>query len=294
MRLLRVGPAGRERPYVLVGDDQLLEVGNVIDDVDQTCLDGDGLDRVESFITQAPSTAVEPLGGRRIGPPMTRPGKVICIGLNYADHAAESGAEPPAEPIVFFKAPNTIVGPDDPVHIPPGSTKTDWEVELGVVIGRTARYLPDVAAAPDCVAGYVVSNDISERHYQLERGGQWVKGKSCETFNPLGPWLVTPDEIDDPQDLAIWLSVNGQRRQDSTTGEMVFGVHHLVWYLSQFMVLEPGDLINTGTPAGVGLGLQPPKYLAAGDVMELGIAGLGRQRQECISAPRVQASVMTV
>jgi 2-keto-4-pentenoate hydratase/2-oxohepta-3-ene-1,7-dioic acid hydratase in catechol pathway len=206
---------------------------------------------------------------------------VVCIGLNYADHATESGSDMPAEPVVFFKAPNTVVGPNDDVLLPVGGDKTDWEIELGVVIGSEARYLPNADAAAKVIAGYTISNDVSERAFQLERGGQWVKGKSCETFNPLGPWLVTPDEIADPQSLDLWLTVNGESVQNSTTANMIFGVDYLVWYLSQFMVLEPGDLINTGTPAGVGLGLHPPRYLRPGDVMELGITRLGRQRQQC-------------
>ncbi|GIH24805.1 2-hydroxyhepta-2,4-diene-1,7-dioate isomerase [Acrocarpospora phusangensis] len=215
--------------------------------------------------------------GLRIGAPIARPGKVVCIGLNYQDHAEESGADTPAEPVVFMKASNTVVGPFDEVLIPRNSTKTDWEVELAVVIGRTARYLESHEAALDCVAGYAISNDVSEREFQLERGGQWDKGKSCETFNPLGPWLVTADEVADPQRLGLRLWVNGESRQDGDTKNMIFDVAEIVRYLSWFMVLEPGDLINTGTPAGVALGGRP--YLREGDVMELEIDGLGRQRQ---------------
>jgi 2-keto-4-pentenoate hydratase/2-oxohepta-3-ene-1,7-dioic acid hydratase in catechol pathway len=203
----------------------------------------------------------------------------VCIGLNYTDHAAETGAAVPSEPIVFLKASNTVIGPDDDVLLPRGSTKTDWEVELAVVIGGIARYLDSPASARDVIAGYAVSHDVSEREFQLERGGQWTKGKSCETFNPLGPWLVTPDELPDPQDLGLRLWVNGEQRQNGTTKDMVFDVAHLVWYVSQYMVLEPGDVLNTGTPAGVALGRPDHPYLRAGDVVELEIDGLGRQRQ---------------
>ena len=203
----------------------------------------------------------------------------MCVGLNYRDHARETGQEPPAEPVIFMKASNTVVGPYDDVLIPRGSTKTDWEVELAIIIGAAARYLPDPAAAQDCIAGYCISNDVSEREFQLERGGQWDKGKSCESFQPLGPWLVPADAIPDPQALTLKLSVNGTRRQDGSTANMIFGVNHLIWYLSQFMVLEPGDVINTGTPAGVALGLPGTPYLRDGDVVELEIDGLGRQAQ---------------
>ena len=215
----------------------------------------------------------------RFGPPLTGIGKIVCIGLNYRDHARETGAELPAEPIVFLKAPDTVVGPGDEVRIPRNSVKTDWEVELAVVIGATARYLPDPEAALAYVAGYTISNDVSEREFQLERGGQWDKGKNCETFNPLGPWIITRDEVADPQALGLRLWVNGQARQDGTTADMIFDVKYLVWYLSQFMVLHPGDIINTGTPAGVALGMANPSYLRPGDVVELEIDSLGRQRQ---------------
>ncbi|NUP62008.1 MAG: fumarylacetoacetate hydrolase family protein, partial [Nonomuraea sp.] len=217
--------------------------------------------------------------GLRVGAPVARPGKVVCIGLNYRDHAAESGAEPPAEPVVFMKAADTVIGPYDEVLVPRGSVKTDWEVELAVVIGKRARYLDSREEALDVIAGYAISNDVSEREFQLERGGQWDKGKSCETFNPLGPWLVTADEVGDPQNLALGLWVNGERRQDGTTKDMIFDVAEIVRYLSRFMVLEPGDVINTGTPAGVAMGMPGQPYLRAGDVMELEIEGLGRQRQ---------------
>jgi 2,4-didehydro-3-deoxy-L-rhamnonate hydrolase len=216
----------------------------------------------------------------RWGSPISRPGKVICIGLNYSDHAAESGMQVPKEPILFMKGSNTVVGPNDDILIPRKSEKTDWEVELGVVIGRKARYLDSPEEAVSHIAGYVISHDVSERHFQLEREGQWVKGKSCDTFNPLGPWLVTPDEVKDVNNLAMTLSVNGQKKQNGNSGTMVFDVCHLVHYISQFMTLEGGDL-STGTPPGIGMGQNPPQYLKPGDVVELSIEGLGRQKSNC-------------
>jgi 2,4-didehydro-3-deoxy-L-rhamnonate hydrolase len=284
MKLLRIGPAGDERPAVLADDGTIHDASTIAtDDFGPGFLAEGGLDRLADALAQGELPTID-IAGQRIAAPITRPGKVVCIGLNYADHAAESGMALPEEPVVFFKAPNTVVGPNDDVLLPIGSEKTDWEVELGVVIGSQARYLEDETAAGDVIAGYCVSNDVSERAFQLERGGQWVKGKSCETFNPLGPWLVTPDEVGDVDSLRMWLEVNGERVQDGTTKTMVFNVPHLIWYLSQFMVLEPGDLINTGTPAGVGLGFDPPRYLREGDVMELSIEGLGTQRQVCARA----------
>jgi 2-keto-4-pentenoate hydratase/2-oxohepta-3-ene-1,7-dioic acid hydratase in catechol pathway len=274
-----VGPPDEERPCLLRSDGAFVDLSDHVTDYDGAFFAGGGIDRLRELDIERDAGIIP--AGERIGAPIAKPSKVVCIGLNYADHAAESGSEIPPEPVVFFKAPNTVVGPDDDVLLPIGGEKTDWEIELGVVMGAQARYLPDTQAAGDVIAGYAVSNDVSERAFQLERGGQWVKGKSCETFNPLGPWLVTPDEIGDPHQLDLWLTVNGERLQDSTTANMVFSVYHLVWYLSQFMVLEPGDLINTGTPAGVGLGLKPPRYLQPGDVMEVGITGLGQQRQCC-------------
>ncbi|WP_309223011.1 fumarylacetoacetate hydrolase family protein [Micromonospora sp. CP22] len=277
VKLLRVGPPGRETPALLDETGRLRDLSGVIDDVDPAFLATDGLARLAGITAHE----LPPIDGTglRIGPPL-HPGKIVCIGLNYRDHAAETGAALPTEPVVFLKAADTVVGPGDPVLVPRGSTRTDWEVELAVVIGRKARYLPSAEAAMDCVAGYAVSHDVSEREFQLDRGGQWDKGKSCETFNPLGPWLVTADEVPDPQDLRLRLWVNGVLRQDGTTKDMVFPVAEIVRYLSQFMVLYPGDVINTGTPAGVALGQPEPKpYLVAGDVVELEIDGLGRQRQ---------------
>ena len=272
MRLARHGVPGQERPIIGGEDGGWRDLSGVTPDVTGDFL-RDGLRGID--IASLP--AVSEVG--RFGPPVASIGKVVCIGLNYRDHAAETGAPIPGEPILFLKTPDTVVGPDDEVLVPRQSTKTDWEVELAVVIGAPARYLdsPDDAAA--CIAGYAISNDVSEREFQLERGGQWDKGKNCETFNPLGPWLLTADEVADPQDLGLRLWVNGELRQDGNTKNMIFGVNHLVWYLSQFMVLRPGDVINTGTPAGVAMGRADQPYLRAGDVVELEIDGLGRQRQ---------------
>jgi 2,4-didehydro-3-deoxy-L-rhamnonate hydrolase len=289
VKLIRVGPAGQERPGVAV-DGGYVNVSDLVADFDGAFFAGPlfagagraGLD--SAVADRVAAGDVRPVAGVRIGPPIARPQQILCIGLNYADHAKETGQELPAEPIVFNKAPNTLVGPDDDVVIPRRSTKTDWEVELGVVVGRRCRYLADEAAALDAIAGYVVVNDVSEREFQLERGGQWVKGKSAETFNPCGPHLVTPDEVGDVGRLDMWLDVNGVSRQRGSTATMLFGPAFLVHYLSQFMVLEPGDLINTGTPPGVGMGAKPPTYLRPGDVVELGIAGLGGQRQNVVAA----------
>jgi 2-keto-4-pentenoate hydratase/2-oxohepta-3-ene-1,7-dioic acid hydratase in catechol pathway len=268
---------------VLRPDGTVVDVSSVVDDYDAGFLADGGAARLRAALADGARLPVVDVSAERVGPCLPRPSKVVCIGLNYSDHAAESGLAVPAEPVVFFKAPNTVVGPYDDVRIPRGSERTDWEVELAVVVGREGRYLPDESAALDVVAGYAVSHDVSERTFQLERGGQWVKGKSCETFNPLGPWLVTADEIPDVQDLSLSLTLNGETMQSGSTADMIFSVAHIVWYLSQFMVLEPGDVINTGTPAGVGLARD--RYLHAGDVTELEIAGLGRQRQRFVPAP---------
>lgn len=280
MRLMRVGEPGAERPVLLRSDGTAVDVSSIVGDFTPDTLDN-GLDVLARTSDGLPEV---PLAGSRIGPPVPRPQKIVCIGLNYADHARESGQPIPEEPIVFFKAPNTLIGPNDDVLMPVGGEKTDWEIELAVVIGHTARYLPDPTAARGVIAGYCVSNDVSERAFQMERGGQWVKGKSCETFNPLGPWLVTPDEVGDPQNLALSMSVNGSVTQSGNTRTMIFPVYHLIWYLSQFMVLDPGDIINTGTPPGVGMGMTPPRYLRDGDVMEGSIERLGSQRQRCRQA----------
>jgi 2,4-diketo-3-deoxy-L-fuconate hydrolase len=283
---MRIGPAGQEKPAVRVDDTTYVDVSDLVTDFDERFF-GDGGPSLltDAVAERTASGATTALDGQRVGAPIARPHQLLCIGLNYRDHAAETGQAVPDEPIVFNKAPNTLIGPNDTVHIPRGSTKSDWEVELGVVIGRRCRYLADEAEARDAIAGYVLVNDVSEREFQLERGGQWVKGKSAETFNPCGPYLVTPDEIGDVGALGMWLDVNGVRRQTGSTATMLFGVAHLVRYLSQFMVLEPGDLINTGTPPGVGMGFNPPVFLRPGDVMELGIDGLGGQRQEVAAAP---------
>ena len=278
MRLAREGADGTERPVVSpAGSDSWYDLSPVTTDIDAAFLGGGGLDAAREAVGRGMLPLAQPSG--RLGPPLVVSGKVVCIGLNYRDHARETGAELPAEPVVFMKATDTVVGPDDRVLIPRGSRKTDWEVELAVVIGSQARYLDSPADSRGVIAGYAISNDVSEREFQLDRGGQWDKGKSCETVNPFGPWLVTADEVSSPNDLGMRLWVNGVLRQDSNTRQMVFGVDHLVWYLSQFMVLYPGDVINTGTPAGVALGLPDHPYLRAGDVVELEIDSLGRQRQ---------------
>ncbi|MEV6901954.1 fumarylacetoacetate hydrolase family protein [Amycolatopsis sp. NPDC051372] len=281
MQLVRLGAAGEERPFVRAGDGTLYDLSGLTADVDGAFLAADGLARVAAALEAGELPAAGPeTASPRVGPPLASPGKVLCIGMNYRRHAEETGAAVPTEPVLFMKAPDVIVGPDDDVLIPRRSTSTDWEVELGVVIGKQARYLDSVEEALQHVAGYVVSNDVSEREFQLHRGGQWDKGKNCETFNPLGPALVTADEVPDPQDLGLRTWVNGKKVQDSSTKDMVFTVAEIVHYLSQFMVLRPGDLINTGTPEGVALGQPEPKpYLREGDVVELEIDGLGRQRQ---------------
>lgn len=272
MRLARHGAAGAERPLISGADGAWRDLRPVIDDLTPATLPAvlGGVDIGALPVVEAPG---------RFGPPLNGIGKIVCIGLNYRAHAAETGAAVPEEPIVFLKTPDTVVGPDDRVFIPRASVKTDYEVELAVVIGREARYLPDEDAAAACVAGYAISNDVSEREFQLERGGQWDKGKNCETFNPLGPWLLTADEVPDPQALGLRLSVNGEPRQDSDTSDMIFGVHRIIHYLSHFMVLRPGDVINTGTPSGVAMGLPGMPYLREGDVVDVEIDGLGRQRQ---------------
>lgn len=284
MRLVRIGDIGEEIPAALVSDDVAVDLTSVVGpDLSPAALSRQGRERIGDVVAGGALPRID-LSGVRFGPPVARPPKLVCIGLNYADHAAEAGAPLPDEPIVFFKAPNTVIGPRDELLLPVGGEKTDWEVELAVVIGETARYLPDQKAALATIAGYCVSHDVSERAFQLERGGQWVKGKSCETFNPLGPWLVTADELENVNNLELWLDVNGDPMQRGTTADMIFPVPHLIWYLSQFMVLEPGDVINTGTPAGVALGMDTPRYLKEGDVVELGIDGLGQQCTTCRQA----------
>ena len=278
MKLIRFGPAGAERPGVQLPDGRRIDASGFGEDYDERFFGGDGLARLAlweaSEGTRAPTVGADV----RLGPPIVRPSKIVCVGLNYRDHARESGMAVSAEPVIFFKSTTAIVGPDDDVIIPKGSTKTDWEVELAVVIGERASYVSETDATKH-IAGYVLHNDYSERVFQLERGGQWVKGKSCDTFAPLGPFLATPDEIGDVHDLRLWLTVNGERKQDGSTRDLVFGVPFLVSYISQFMTLLPGDVISTGTPAGVAMGHKPVRFLQPGDVVELGIDGLGSSRQ---------------
>jgi 2-keto-4-pentenoate hydratase/2-oxohepta-3-ene-1,7-dioic acid hydratase in catechol pathway len=279
VKLLRYGPKGREKPGLLDKDGKIRDLSAHVSDIAGSVLQPDSLKKLAAL---DPSQLPLASGELRIGPCVGKVGKFVCIGLNYADHAAETGAPIPKEPIIFMKATSAIIGPYDEVEIPRGSVKTDWEVELGVVIGRNAKYIPENAAM-DYVAGYCVVNDVSEREYQIERGGQWDKGKGCDTFGPTGPWLVTKDEVPDPQNLAMWLEVDGHRYQNGSTKTMIFNVPKLVSYLSHFMSLQPGDVISTGTPPGVGMGQKPnPIYLKAGQTMRLGIAGLGEQQQKTI------------
>jgi len=286
MRLLRIGAPGAELPAALADDDHYVDLSDVVSDFDEAFFAREDIERIRPIVAERIAAGdIRPVGDQRIGAPIARPHQIICVGLNYTDHAAETGQEVPEEPILFTKSPNTIVGPYDDVRIPRRSTKTDWEVELGIVIGKRASYLESGDAARDAIAGWVLVNDVSEREFQLERGGQWLKGKSAETFNPTGPWLVTKDEIPDVLELGMTLDVNGVRRQNGSTSTMVFDPYFIVQYISQFLVLEPGDLINTGTPPGVGMGLSPQVFLQPGDVMELSIDGLGTQRQNVV-APR--------
>ena len=286
MYLMRIGNPGSEKPVARIDDETYVDVSDLAPDFDEAFFGSGGIERIRPAVEQrAAAGQVSRFSGERIGAPFARPHQILCIGLNYSDHAAETGQTVPDEPILFTKSPNTLIGPNDDVRIPRGSTKTDWEVELGIVIGKRASYLASLDEARDAIAGFVVVNDVSERAFQMERSGQWSKGKSAETFNPAGPWLVTPDEIADVNSLGMWLDVSGVRRQTGSTATMVFDPYFIVQYLSQFLVLEPGDLINTGTPPGVGIGFKPPVFLQPGDVMELGIDGLGAQRQNVL-APR--------
>ncbi|UQU62757.1 fumarylacetoacetate hydrolase family protein [Couchioplanes caeruleus] len=283
MFLMRIGAFGAEKPAVRVDDTRYVDVSDLVTDFDEAFFAAGGAAGLTAAVADRIAAGdVREVGDQRIGAPIARPHQILCIGLNYSDHAAETGQAVPSEPILFTKSPNTLVGPNDDVRIPRGSTKTDWEVELGIVIGTRTSYLDTPADAAAVIAGYVLVNDVSERAFQMERGGQWSKGKSAETFNPAGPWLATPDEIPDVRNLDMWLDVNGVRRQTGTTATMVFDPYVIVHHLSQFLVLEPGDLINTGTPPGVGMGFKPPVWLQPGDVMELGIDHLGRARQRVI------------
>jgi 2-keto-4-pentenoate hydratase/2-oxohepta-3-ene-1,7-dioic acid hydratase in catechol pathway len=277
MKLVRFGALGAEKPGIVDAAGAVRDLSGVVADIDAEALSTEGLAALAKVDPK--SLPLAPTGAR-MGTPWGPVSKIICVGLNYADHAAESGLPVPSEPVLFLKASSALSGPNDDVIIPRNSVKTDWEVELGVVIGKRASYV-DEADALDYVAGYCVANDVSEREFQIERGGQWDKGKGCDSFGPFGPWLVTKDEVKDPQALDMWLEVNGKRFQTGSTKTMVFGVAHLVHYISQFMTLLPGDVISTGTPPGVGLGQKPPLYLKPGDVMRLGIAGLGEQQQTC-------------
>ncbi|WEA25434.1 fumarylacetoacetate hydrolase family protein [Rhizobium binxianense] len=278
MKLMRVGEAGNEKPALLDADGKIRDLSGHVADIGGEAITPAGLAKIAAIDPQS----LPELAPGRIGACVAGTGKFICIGLNFSDHAAETGATVPPEPVIFMKATSAIVGPNDTVRIPRGSEKTDWEVELGVVIGKTAKYVSE-ADALDYVAGYCVSHDVSERAFQTERAGQWTKGKSCDTFGPIGPWLVTKDEIADPQNLGMWLKVNGQTMQNGSSKTMVYGVAHIISYLSQFMSLHPGDVISTGTPPGVGMGMKPPQYLKDGDVVELGIEGLGTQKQSFVA-----------
>ena len=284
MRLMRIGPVGAEKPVVRIDDTSYVDVSDLVTDFDTAYFAGGHARLREAVAQRRAAGEVAPFAGERIGAPIARPHQILAIGLNYRDHAAETGQAVPDEPILFTKSPNTLIGPNDPVRRPRGSKKLDYEVELGIVIGSRASYLDGPEQARDVIGGWVLVNDVSEREFQMERGGQWSKGKSAETFNPAGPWVATPDEIPDVRALGLWLDVNGERRQTGTTATMVFDPYVIVYYLSQFMVLEPGDLIDTGTPPGVGMGYKPPRWLEPGDVVELGIDGLGRQRQQIVEA----------
>jgi ureidoglycolate lyase/2,4-diketo-3-deoxy-L-fuconate hydrolase len=279
MKLLRYGPPGQEQSGLVDASGKLRSLSGVIDDVAGPALSAASLQKLRGI---DPGSLPLVAGSVRIGPCVGRVGKMMCIGLNYSEHAAETAAAIPKEPILFMKATSAIVGPNDDVRIPRGSTQTDWEVELGVVIGETAKYVSE-ADALNYVAGYCVVHDVSEREFQKDRGGQWTKGKSCDTFGPLGPWLVTKDEVPDPQNLNLWLEVDGTRHQDGTTGTMIFGVKTLVSYLSQFFTLHPGDIISTGTPSGVGMGMKPPTFLRPGQTVRLSVEGLGEQQQRIVA-----------
>ena len=283
MRLIRFGASGAEKPGIVAADGKIKDCSSHVSDYDHAFFSGGGIDTLR-LLAAKPDSLPDAPRGVRIGPPVARPRNVFAIGLNYSDHAKETGAAIPSEPILFMKATSAICGPQDSILIPRGSEKTDWEVELGVIIGRDAHYLASPAAARDVVAGFCIANDVSERAFQIERGGQWSKGKSCDHFLPLGPWLVTADEVPDPQKLGLALDVNGTRRQTGNTSTMIFDVWFVVHYLSQFLTLEAGDVVITGTPPGVGMGCKPPEYLKAGDIVALSIDGLGSQRSVCEKA----------
>ncbi len=282
MKLIRFGELNNEKPGIQLDNNSRIDVSSFVNDYDEFFFENDGIEKLRNWLKKNQEKC--PIIGKntRIGPPISRPSKIVCVGLNYAKHAAESGMDIPSEPVLFFKSSSAITGPFDPIIIPKNSTKTDWEVELAVVIGKKASYITKKNALKH-VAGYVLHNDVSEREFQIERLGQWVKGKSCDSFAPLGPFIATRDEISNPNNLNLWLKVNGKEMQNSNTSDFIFDVEEVVSYISQFMTLLPGDIISTGTPFGVGLGLNPPKYLKDGDVVELGIDGLGISKQTCVS-----------
>ena len=280
MKLARLGKLGSEKPAIAISDTQAVFVDDVVADFNRETLSSGAIDKLKKLdLTNRPKVNI---ADYRLGSPVARPTKAICVGLNYAKHAKESGAEPPKEPVIFMKAPDTVVGGFDDIVIPPNSVKTDYEVELCVVIGKDALYLESPAKAKEHILGYTISQDISERHWQIERSGQWMKGKSFPTFNPIGPWIVTTDEFD-PSDVRLWSTVDGEKRQDSKTSDMIFGIDHCIWYISQFMELKAGDIINTGTPEGVGMGHKPEKYLKPGQVVETGIDGLGTIKSNVVA-----------
>ena len=280
MKLARLGKFGFEKPAIVVSETEAVFVDDVVADFNRETLSNGAIDKLKKLdLASRPKVKISDY---RLGSPVARPTKAICVGLNYAKHAKESGAEPPKEPVIFMKAPDTVIGGFDDIVIPPNSVKTDYEVELCVVIGKDALYLDSPAKAKEHILGYTISQDISERHWQIERSGQWVKGKSFPTFNPVGPWIVTADEFD-PHDVRLWSTVDGEKRQDSKTSDMIFGIDHCVWYISQFMELKAGDIINTGTPEGVGMGHKPEKYLKPGQVVETGIDGLGTIKSNVVA-----------
>jgi len=281
MKLVRFGVAGKEKPGIII-DEKIYDVSEVIDDFNESFFENDGLNALASLVENKSSSLSEVGKDIRLGSPVARPSKIVCIGLNYADHAKETGASLPAEPVIFMKSTTSLSGPFDDIMIPKNSIKTDWEVELAVVIGKRASYVEE-SVAMDYVAGYCLHNDVSEREFQLERGGTWDKGKGCDTFAPIGPWMVTKDAISDVDNLRLWLTVNGTKMQDGNTKNFVFRIPYLISYVSRFMTLLPGDVVSTGTPAGVGLGFDPPVYLKPGDVVELGIDGLGTSRQNVVA-----------
>lgn len=282
MKLIRFGAINEEKPGVFLANGTKLDVSAFGHDYDEAFFGENGTEKLQDWLKNNQDSCPVVGDDVRLGPPLMRPSKIVCVGLNYAQHAAESGMDVPEEPVLFFKATSAIVGPNDPIIIPKGSEKTDWEVELAIVVGKKASYVSEKDAL-NHVAGYVLHNDVSERAFQLERSGQWVKGKSCDTFAPIGPFIATPDEIGDPNNLNLWLTLNGEEVQNSSTSDFIFNIQHVVSYISQYMTLLPGDIISTGTPFGVGLGLKPPRYLKDRDVVELGIEGLGTSRQTCIA-----------